>query len=160
MQKSSFLFNFNWPLAGRPVYPLSFSIPSPRIELQTLAGYSRICKVFLHTRTQTTGQGIRSTGVSSNLRDQKVSLWRRDYLYERCRTLHTHKPFHHAPTRLLIYQFAWILRAIPGTTVAISVSKSRDSYLKLICGMVISNWGKRTRYLILVNRNFYVSFAL
>ena len=71
----------------------------------------------------------------------------------------SHKPFHHAPTRLPIYQFVWVPRAIPGNTVPISASKRTDSCLELTCGIVISNWAKRTRYLTLVNRNFYVSFA-
>jgi hypothetical protein len=40
LEYGKFGFNLNWLMAGRPMYLLIFWIPSPRLELLTLAGYS------------------------------------------------------------------------------------------------------------------------
>jgi len=37
-----FLYNSTWLMAGRPIYLLIFSMPSPRLELRTLADYSAL----------------------------------------------------------------------------------------------------------------------
>jgi len=54
----SFLFNLNWLMAERPVYPLILFMSSPRLELRNLAGYS----VIINPRTLWAQAG-HTTGV-------------------------------------------------------------------------------------------------
>jgi hypothetical protein len=75
--------------------------------------------------------------VSERVSSSLCKIWR-DYFYEACRKLHTHK--HSLTLSLSPYITSlWILRAIQGNNMAISTSQRKEMYLRLIYSMVTSN---------------------